>query len=516
MKKILFPIIALVALILYSCSNDDIEIVETQPKSTFTCNVNPKSLYDEFDITDLLTEFVRNKENAVRVYAMLYNKNGDLVKGWSNTSSNLNTKTFTFDAIEEGDYTLVVVQTCIPKSSSSDEYVMNAFDLVDISKLSTLSIMQKESYVRYYQALGVATRNISVSKNVNSVTISPKAIGSLIDIYYCGYKNSSYLTLGLATRDMIKYYKLDPSLSSDARYITDPTSTGRTNVRSHMTNTTENIVFNSIYLLEKNIQWNIAWQKNESAVTNDIWTGFFSQATKKSLSDGETYYLGAGYIDDDTAPSTCWGTLDQVNTWYQEYLKTSVKTNNIIPNLYTTWGGSVASTQSFMKDYTMIMGSAGKAAATEDSLYTLMYQGKDKERAIAYYYETPTTGLYATLLLYDKTSVSLNEMTANMNNNYTYLRSGTEDGVLTYYYTTQDKKTILLLQNLDENLVVQIWDASQLNVNLSEQALYAPQNRKRTTEDIMYSKNKMFRAPVQKDDGERLKKVTLQFAQLVK
>ena len=516
MKKILFPIIALVALILSSCSNDDIEIVETQPKSTFTCNVNPKSLYDEFDITDNITELVRDKEDAIRVYALLYNTNGDLVKGLFITDPNLNTKTFSFDAIEEGDYTLVVVQTCIPKAASSNEYVMNAFDLVNESKLSTLSIKQKKNDVDYYQALGVATRNISISKNVNSVTISPKAIGSLIDIYYCGYKNSSYLTLGLATRDRIMYYKLDPSLSYDARYITDPTSTNKTNVRSRMTNTTEDIINNTVYVLEKNVQWNIAWQEDESDVTSNRWIGYFRQATKNSLSDGKTYYLGAGYIDDDTAPSTCWGTLDQVNIWYQEYLKTSVKTNNIIPNLYTTWGGSVASTQSFMKDYTMIMGSAGKAAATEDSLYTLMYQGKDKEKAIAYYYETPTTGLFATLLLYDKTSVSLNEMTANMNNNYTYLRSGTEDGVLTYYYTTQDKKTILLLQNLDENLVVQIWDASQLNVNLSEQALYAPQSRKRTTEDIMYSKNKMFRAPVQKGDGERLKKVTLQFAQLVK
>lgn len=516
MKKILFPIIALVALILSSCSNDDIEIVETQPKNSFTCNVNPKSLYDEFDITDNITELVRDKDNAIRVYALLYNTNGDLVKGLLITGPNLNTKTFTFDAIEEGDYTLVVVQTCIPKAASSDEYVMNAFDLVNASKLSTLCIKQKENYVKFYQALGVATKNISISKNVNSVTISPKAIGSLIDIYYCGYKNSSYLTLGLATRDKIMYYKLDPSLSYDARYITDPTSTNKTNVRSRMTNTTEDIINNTVYVLEKNVQWNIAWQEDESAVTSDLWTGYFSQATKKSLTDGETYYLGAGYIDDDTAPSTCWGTLDQVNNWYQEYLKTSVKTNNIIPNLYTTWGGSVAGTQSFMKDYTMIMGSAGKAAATEDGLYTIMYQGKDKEKAIAYYYETPTTGLYATLLLYDKTSVSLNEMTANMNNNYTYLRSGTEDGVLTYYYTTQDKKSILLLQNLDENLVIQIWDANQLDIDLSNMVLYAPQNRKRTTEDIMYSKNKMFRAPVQKGDGERLKKVTLQFAQLVK
>lgn len=145
-----------------------------------------------------------------------------------------------------------------------------------------------------------------------------------------------------------------------------------------------------------------------------------------------------------------------------------------------------------------------------------MYQGKDKERAIAYYYETPTTGLYATLLLYDKTSVSLNEMTANMNNNYTYLRSATEDGVLTYFYTTKDKKTILLLQNLDDNLVVQIWDASQLNVDLSNMVLYAPQNRRRAKSAVMSSKNATLSVPVQKGDGERLKKVTLQFAQSVK
>lgn len=516
MKKILFPIIALVALILSSCSNDDIEIVESQPKTTFTCNVNPKSLYDEFDITDIITEVIRDKDNAIRVYAMLYDKNGNLTKGLLITGPNLNMRTFTFENIEKGDYTMVVVQTCIPKSATSGEYEMDAFDLVNGSNLSKFSIKQKKQSIGFYEALGVATQNIRVSESLNSVTITPKAIGSLIDIYYCGYKNSSYLNLGLATQDMISYYKLNPSLSRDERYITDPTSTTKTNIRSRMTNTTEDIVNNTVYVLEKSIQWNIAWQENESAVTTNTWTGFYSQAVRQTLNDGKIYYLGAGYIDDNTAPSTCWGTLDQVNAWYKEYLKTSVKANNIIPNLYTTWGGSVAGTQSFMKDYTMIMGSAGKAAATEDGLYTLMYQGKDKEKAIAYYYETPTTGLYATLLLYDKTSVSLSEMTANMKNNYTYLRSGTEDGVLTYYYTTEDKQSILLLQNQDENLVVQIWDATQLDVDLSNMVLYAPQSRKRTTENIMYSKNKMFRAPVQKCDGERLKKVTLQFAQLVK
>ena len=111
MKKILFAIVALVALILSSCSNDEIEIVESQPKGVFTCNVNVTSLYDEFDMTNDITEMIRDKKYAIRVYALLYNPKGECVKSLYSTTTRLSTLGIAFKDIEEGNYTLVTIQT---------------------------------------------------------------------------------------------------------------------------------------------------------------------------------------------------------------------------------------------------------------------------------------------------------------------------------------------------------------------------------------------------------------------
>ena len=498
MKKILFAIVALVALILSSCSNDEIEIVESQPKGVFTCNVNVTSLYDEFDMTNDITEMIRDKKYAIRVYALLYNPKGECVKSLYSTTTRLSTLGIAFKDIEEGNYTLVTIQTCIPKNSAG-EYVMNAFDIENFSKLSTLALKQKLRNVYFYHAVGVATQQIYISEDNRSVAVTPKAIGSLLHILYCGYNKSSYLNLGFATRDIISDYKLDPSISRNERFITDLTASGYTNIRSEKTNTTEDIVANTVYVLEKSIQWYIAWQEDESAVTDKKWTHY--QAKTQNLSDGQTYFIGAGYIDDDTPPSTCWGTSAEVKSWYKEYLKkypsSDTEDTNIIPELYTTWGGSVAGTQLFMKGYTMICGSAGKAEATgnDDGSYWIAYQGKGKESLIGYFYTAPTTGLSIAAVLYQNTNVSVKDLTKYLNSKYTFLNQ--EYGE--YYYTTKDKKTIIILEEDDENIIVQFCDASQFDNNNLEQG----------------SKHAPSRATIQKGNG-RLEKMAQLLTQAIK
>ena len=49
MKKILYSLIAVLAMVMSSCSNDDIEIIKT---GGVTFNVSTQGVYDDFEVSD--------------------------------------------------------------------------------------------------------------------------------------------------------------------------------------------------------------------------------------------------------------------------------------------------------------------------------------------------------------------------------------------------------------------------------------------------------------------------------
>ena len=102
MKKILYSLIAVLAMVMSSCSNDDIEIIKT---GGVTFNVSTQGVYDDFEVSDDFKNRFLSGSYNVGVYTFIYDETGNLA-----ASDSVYTQTFgnipqTFTSLKTGNYT---------------------------------------------------------------------------------------------------------------------------------------------------------------------------------------------------------------------------------------------------------------------------------------------------------------------------------------------------------------------------------------------------------------------------
>lgn len=452
MKKILYCLTALFAVMLASCSNDDIEVSTT---GSLTMNVSTQTVYDQFEATESVRETLRNDGYYLHVMTFLYDKDGNLVTQKEENIKSYNTVQFDFGAVPDGEYTALTIETMMRENSTTKKIESPAWDFVDTEKLSTVKVKQDAIEVAFIYAIGASTDKIVVD-GPSAYNVTPNGIGSLVEFYFKNYDKSNYIDAGFATDDIIDYYLFDPSLERSARFHTDVTKKGYTNIRCSIGIDGNNSIHQTRYILEDKIAYDFCFTKNQANSDKGTWTYYPSLHGNMTLEDGKPYYAGSSYVDDNSL-STYFGDLEGIKAW----LKTLNGNGEFVPNVYMTWKANVSSVQSFMKGYTMTKGQAGKAVKQEDGSYQLQYQGKDKEAYINYFFETATSDLYETDIIYEKKAVSDSEFKNYVNKNYDYLFDDAENN--TYYYKSKDGKMVVVLILKPEYNLLAFIDNDYLN-----------------------------------------------------
>lgn len=453
MKKYLLSILALVGLFATSCSNDDIVV---EQNTILEYNINVSNMYNTFDMVDDMTNALRDKKQCVTVTTLVYDKNGLLVDEKISTEFALNNLKETFN-LDHGSYTIISVQS-VGNPSKGGDFIK--WELIDKEKLATVSIKHKSIITYYTNAIGVCTTNLTVDKST-SVTVSPEAIGSLVHVYYCNFDKSDCVNLGFYTRDVTEKYSLNPSLSRDERFVVDLSAKNVMNIRDKRENQNLDIDHCTLYMLENNIEYCVCDQTAEEAGTS-TWLNWPSNEATANLEDGKTYYTAAYFKNKDVAFKTFWGSsFSEFHTWYNQCITSSdtENDNKLIPDTYQSWGGSVASVQTFMKGYEMIMGSDGYAAPSTNNAYELQYRGKGKEALISYSFASATTGLTEVDILYNSSEVATVTLKDILDSNYLFLVES--EGI--YMYATSDYETCVLLFTLGNYLYVGYVDASMIS-----------------------------------------------------
>lgn len=440
---------ALVTLVISSCSNEDIEIKTVGKLFNLSYNINTQNVYDEFELTDDVREILREQNWALGVTSLIYNKDGNLVAKKASHQYTFNNIKEEFEGLTEGTYTIISIETLVDPDIDfeADDWSIKGED-----KVSTLEISQDSYEVYYPFVLGVCTNEVNITSD-KSVNVTPKAIGSLFNFYWIGFDKSTHVAVGFATNDILDTYKLDPKLSRNDRYNTDLTSVGYINVRADRNIDGANLVSATRYILEKSIDYRFIFQKKENEGTG-TWTNFNANVGSMLLEDGKIYYGGMYFVNSSTACKTYLGNKDGFMDWYKSLNKSGEK--SLVPDLYMTWGGSVNNVQSFMKDYTLTLGSSGKAVQMADGSYEIDYAGKGEEAKISYSFTSATTGLFEADVQYNKSAFTSSEMVEYLNSNYIYLaeQSGT------YMYCTSDYKTYVLFFEING-----VWDLGFVDVN---------------------------------------------------
>lgn len=456
MKKIIYCLVALVAVVLASCSNDDIEVAQT---GGLTLTVNTQAAYDQFNTTDEVREMLRTNTNTLHVMTFVYDIKGNLVTSKEQDQNTFNTVQFDLGSVPNGEYTVLTIETVMVQNKTTKKQESPAWNFEGMDKLSTVKATQKSYEVYYPYTIGASTDKIVVN-NLTKASVTPKAIGSLFQFYFENFDKSSYIDVGFACDDMIDYYLFDPSLERSARFHTDLTSKGYTNVRCSAAIDGKSNVHQTRYILENNISYDFCFTKTAADSKKGTWTYCKSLHGKMALEDGKVYYAGSNYVDANTPMSVYLGNQEGFKAWVQTL---NGQTTSIVPEIFTTWKADVSKVQSFMKGYTMTVGESGKAIKQTDGSYGIQYKGNGKESSIAYFFETATTSLYEADIIYAKNAVSDTDLKNYANTNFTPIADDEE--TKSYMYMSKDGKTIVVLQLLSDKNILGYVDMDYLNKN---------------------------------------------------
>lgn len=479
MKKILYSLIAVLAMVMSSCSNDDIEVIKT---GGVNFNVSTQSVYDDFEVAELFKNNFLSGSYNIGVYTFVYDEEGNLA-----ASDSLYTKTFgsveqRFGNLLCGEYTAITVEMLV---DADDNYQSDAWRIIGKEKLSTLEIVHKDyidsskeddekSYDAYwYMAVGYIATKLNVeNKSEQILNVIPKGIGVVIDTYMTNFDQSNFKALFFSTKNQPVGRYLSPNYTDEDRFHYDRYTAKDTYVvRGGARMTSMPKIYNpSIYLLEEGeVQCCFAAHKeNADGTLNLRFTPYPNDYTRLSVRDGKTYIGGFNYLGgaNEKCDAKFFDNIDDYLTWYNAM----PVEKSLVPNLYLTWGGSVSNVQSFMNGYTMTLGKNGQAVSMSDGSYEVDYKGNGKESSISYSFKSQTTGLFEVDVKYAKATVTKEEIQEYLVLNYTYVTSRDE----IYMYMSSDGKTVVMFFSLGDEWNLGFVDINELDSGSDVSVRYNP------------------------------------------
>lgn len=241
MKKILFLLLAFVAMFVASCSNEAIDIETSDPviKDAVTVNVPLSGFFSSYnfydtkhgrDISDVYRTF--NSESGLYILCMtlFYDKaTGVLKKGIYSHSKDINSKVIKAD-LPEGNY-YVITTLSFSTSSTGLSADTDFWSIAGNTNLRTAKMVCNDAN-SMWAIMSVSTDVIEVKEGKHvPLNVNPQPIGALCYLYFHNfqYKNEASTTvsdngirqLSLYTQQKAISYNLDPNATSKYNYLAD-------------------------------------------------------------------------------------------------------------------------------------------------------------------------------------------------------------------------------------------------------------------------------------------------------
>ena len=194
-----------------ACTNEDNPAKPCIGKASIT--IETKALYDELGMTDVMTQTLAKGSAFVTDTVLIYDQTGALVSKLGTESSNLQPLKFNVDALPNGTYTLVGWQSI--RGSRGDRCWTTAGE----EQLSTLNISTIYQIINETWALGVAKATVTIDGGMIEATVTPKAMGSIIDAQVEGDAEYEDLRLYVLNEWTYGCY-LDPNRAEEDSWMT--------------------------------------------------------------------------------------------------------------------------------------------------------------------------------------------------------------------------------------------------------------------------------------------------------
>ncbi len=237
MKKVMLAAISVVAMLVVSCSNDEITVVKDDKVNDVNVSVSLSNFFSSYNFNDTkhdiqVTDAYRvfNSENGdfIQARTMFYDSNGDLVDSIVVYSTNTNSFVRSIQ-LAEGNYT--AVSTLLFAYKSKNKY----YTLWTLSGRETLStaVLLCDNRWSKWSIMSYDSQNFTVRKGqTTEIAMTPKPVGALCYLYFQNfqylnqYSTSSAADNGIRSlclygRNVAKGYRLNPAATERFVYLND-------------------------------------------------------------------------------------------------------------------------------------------------------------------------------------------------------------------------------------------------------------------------------------------------------
>jgi len=443
MKKY-FPLTIVLGVLFASCSNEDIEIIDS---ADLSLNISTQSVYDDFNMADAFkSRFIGGKGYSIGVFSYIYDKNGSLSASDSTFVDTFGKITQNFSNLKAGDYTLVTLEMLVENDNnySSPNWVIAGQD-----NLETLQILNKEYTTYWYTAIGVKTESFTLPKGGISKEILPKGIGVVIETNMTNFNNSDYLCVNFFTKDMPKGRYLSPNYEGEERFIYDSYTESNVWTPRVYTYTDELPAYVGLdaYLLEEGtVRYCFGAQKigSDGKLENTFHpcpnnNSFFT------VNDGMTYYGGYHYIGGDPGydcQAAMFNTYTEYDSWYKQLIS-NYSTAYTKPCLQ--WGTNATVVNNYMNSNNMALTDSGSDEASNK--YWTYYINSSATVGYEYNFDYNQSNLNAVFMNFDTDYYTVQSLKSDLSQSY---QGGEYSSELGGYFFMSDQ-TLLLLSNDTSN-----------------------------------------------------------------
>ena len=335
---------------------------------------------------------------------------------------------------------MVTFETFVNDENNNESSV---WQIVGEETLNTLMVSMKKDRIfsYWYEAFGVAYNSINVGKE-NNVSITPNAIGCLVNVVYENFDKAHYNYFSFSSRNNAEGYKLSPNLSESDRYYRGEYD--KSNVWStlgYFYSGKEECLSDedgiTIYTFETGERPYLFGGAKKMGVDgnksfDDVLKGTFN------FENGKYYEAFCYYVGKPDNFNVYLGLFDNFNSWYKNLDKTM---NPVFAEPCTTWGSTVSYVKSFMKGYEIL-----KDIEEGPYSYYMSYKGNYCENYIQYDFETKTTGLFSSSVCVLEEEATENDILSMLNETqYEYDQYYEEFGYHLYF---DDKTYVVVTPNL--------------------------------------------------------------------
>lgn len=419
MKKILFALLAVAALF-SGCSNDDIEIIGN---NEVTLKVNSESVFREFGTYQSVKEQILSSGGyVVGIYTFVYDKQEKLVAADSVYSNTFNQAEQHF-MLNEGEYTAVTLEMLVEKDEG---YTSDTWCIVGQQTLSTLELRQKDREAYWYEAVGVASSQLSVGEDAVERQVTPKGVGCVIDVSALNFdKTGSYDMYQITTKDKPLGRYLSPKNTGSARFNWGSYSASNTeyirNYKGRQPRLNEEERMTIYFLEEGTITYNVV-----PAVYANF--GSWNAYPNKSFTalDGHHYYGGVVYCGNSASREWDVNMFDNAADfakWANDLLAgyddsgegdTPQTPSLILPSV--NWGASAATVKS--EEEAAGMSFVSEDYDSESAEYFHVFTNEDKSVQHGFWFNSQRKDLNYSIALY--LNSSLQQVLDELKKVYTY------------------------------------------------------------------------------------------------